>query len=332
MGSPVRRIAAVAFCFAVLAAPASATGPTRSWAAPQIKLVTARGVFAATPETFRPDDQLTAGALARLVAGVTGKPETAPPDTGAPVSIAQLDSALVGAAGLGDTAYRFYREASRVGLKPPARFGTEAVARLIGLRTNHPAAQDRLELQPQESATRAEAAFSGARLLEFDGWEVDSARAAADTFALPDLTPWQRRILRTAVSFIGYPYVWGGEDERTEHGFDCSGFVWRVYKLAPYAGAPGLSAALRGRTTYELSGEVPKARRIPLDELQPGDVLFFGHGPRSKPKDVDHAGIYLGGGWFIHSSDYGVAVAPLAGWYRAGLAWARRPLAEAGLE
>jgi len=55
-------------------------------------------------------------------------------------------------------------------------------------------------------------------------------------------------------------------------------------------------------------------------------------GPSSKPKDVDHAGIYLGNGWFVHSSGFGVALAPLEGWYRNGFAWARRPLAEAGLD
>ena len=42
-------------------------------------------------------------------------------------------------------------------------------------------------------------------------------------------------------------------------------------------------------------------------------------------------GIYRGDGWFIHSSEYGVAVAQLAGWYRSEFAWGRRPLAEAGL-
>jgi hypothetical protein len=41
--------------------------------------------------------------------------------------------------------------------------------------------------------------------------------------------------------------------------------------------------------------------------------------------------LYLGKGWFIHSSGYGVALAPLDGRYRDGLAWARRPLAETGL-
>jgi cell wall-associated NlpC family hydrolase len=89
---------------------------------------------------------------------------------------------------------------------------------------------------------------------------------------------------------------------------------------------------LRGRTTYEMSGEVPVARRIPFAELQPADVIFFGDkGPRSRPEQVGHMGIYLGNGWFIHSSEYGVAVASLDGWYRHEFAWGRRPLAEAGL-
>ena len=43
-------------------------------------------------------------------------------------------------------------------------------------------------------------------------------------------------------------------------------------------------------------------------------------------------GIYVGGGWMVHSSRYGVALAPLTGQYRERFAWARRPLVEAGLE
>ena len=89
---------------------------------------------------------------------------------------------------------------------------------------------------------------------------------------------------------------------------------------------------LEGRTTYTMSGEVPVAKRIPLAKLQPADVIFFGAaGPKSKPAQVDHMGIYLGNGWFIHSSAYGVAVAQLSGWYAQRFAWGRRPLAEAGL-
>jgi len=193
---------------------------------------------------------------------------------------------------------------------------------------------------PGDDATRAEAAYSAARILAFGDWELESARDAASSFELPDLTAWQRRVLRTAVSFIGYPYIWGGTSEspqtplgvHTPGGFDCSGFVWRVYKLQAYSGAPQLSGVLKGRTTMDLSGEVPKSERIKLDDLEPADVLFFGaRGPKSKPAQVDHTGVYLGDGWFIHSSGFGVAVARLDGWYASAFAWARRPLAEAGL-
>jgi cell wall-associated NlpC family hydrolase len=332
MRPAVKRLAVAAGLLAVLCAPVSTAAPPKSWAAAQIKLVTAQGAFESTPDAFRPDDPLTAGDLAHAVATVTGAEEQAPANADAPVTLAGLDAAFVRGLGLADAGYRFRTGAVRAGLKPPARFGPEVVARLLGLRLNHPAARDELELQPQEPATRAEAAYSAAQVLHFEGGEADAVKEAAQAFELPALTPWQRRILQTAVSFIGYPYVWGGEDERAERGFDCSGFIWRVYKLAQYAGGEALPATLTGRTTYQLSGEVPKAERIGIDELEPGDVLFFGKGPKSRPKDVDHAAIYLGNGWFIHSSGYGVALAPLEGWYRDGFAWARRPLAEAGLD
>jgi cell wall-associated NlpC family hydrolase len=46
---------------------------------------------------------------------------------------------------------------------------------------------------------------------------------------------------------------------------------------------------------------------------------------------VDHAGLYLGNGWFVQSSDNGVTLLPFAGWYARNFAWGRRPLREAGL-
>ena len=71
----------------------------------------------------------------------------------------------------------------------------------------------------------------------------------------------QRQVLTRAVSFVGYPYVWGGTSEAAQQtfgkpepgGFDCSGFVWRVFKLQPFPGASALASVLRGRTTYEMS-------------------------------------------------------------------------------
>lgn len=322
-------------------ATAAKPGPaTTSWAQAQIVTITAQGIMGTDPTTFRPDDPLTRGAAASLVASLTRQPSAAVSAPTLPVSMAGLDSRLVGALALQDAAATFAAGARTAGLAPPARFGTEVVARLLGLRTNHPAARDDLELGPTDAATRAEAAFSAARILKLGAGDAEAAREAAATFAPPQLTEWQKRILTTAVGLIGYPYVWAGTSERagapagvqTRGGFDCSGFVWRVYKLQPYPGAPALASVLKGRTTYEMSGEVPAATRIPFARLAPGDVVFFGgHGPRSKPAEVNHMGIYLGNGWLIHSSSYGVALAELSGWYRTRFAWARRPLAEAGL-
>jgi cell wall-associated NlpC family hydrolase len=315
--------------------------PASSWAAPQIAVVTAQDLMGTTdPAQFRPDDPFTRADAATLVAGLTQRQPVAPASPTAPVTMAGLDQRLVSALGLGPAAVELNRGARAAGLGAPARFGNEVVARLLGLRTNHPAAQDDLELRPLDVATRAEAAFSAARILGFAGWEIPAVQAQADGFSLPVLTPWQQQILHVAVSLIGYPYVWGGTSEKAEApfgveargGFDCSGFVWRIYKLQAYPDEGVLADTLRGRTTYQMSGEVPASERISLTDIQPADVLFFGaKGSKSKPSQIDHAGIYLGNGWLIHASGNGVALAPLTGWYQTRFAWARRPLAEAGL-
>jgi cell wall-associated NlpC family hydrolase len=315
-----------------LVAPALDAAPASSWALPQIKVVTSLGIFTATPETFRADDPLTAGTLARIVASVRREPAAQPATPSAPVSITALDAALVRGFGLGDAATRFADAVRLADLDPPSRFGTEVVARTLGLRVDHPAAADALELQPQETATRAEAAFSTARAVALKPADLQAVRAAASALALPALTPWQRRVLAAAVSLVGYPYVWGGDDERTERGLDCSGLVLRAYALAAGPETTWLPTVLQGRTTYEMSGIVPRALRIAWDDLRPADVLFFGRGPASKPTEVTHTGLYLGNGWMIDASTRGVSLSQLGAWYRDRFAWARRPLAEAGLE
>jgi len=329
-------------CALVAVLPLSSSAAAKSatsWAQAELKAVVAAGLMA-KEAAARPDNPLTRAELDALVAGLTRVDLVASPTPSSTVTISALDARLVNALGLGDSARLFTQAAKTAGLTPPARFGTEAVARILGLRTNHPARLDKLELSPAEPATRAEAAFSAARILRLGEVDVESMQELAASFVLPALTPWQTRILKTATRFIGYPYVWGGESEfpaspfgpQVHGGFDCSGFVWRVYKVQPYPGAARLADTLGGRTTYAMSGEVPPVKRIPFAKLQPADLVFFGaKGPKSKPAQVDHMGVYLGNGWFIHSSHYGVALATLSGWYEKRFAWGRRPLAEAGL-
>jgi cell wall-associated NlpC family hydrolase len=374
----VRRLALASLLALTCAASALAAPPksASSWAAPQIAKVVAAGFLASSAATFEPDQPLTQQALADAVATlnehlaapvapdpegdplvVEGSAEPAPPWTpyvyraaspAKPVTIAELDRVLVKSLGLARAAEQVRTALVRAGLKPPARTGTETVARLLGLRFNHPAGSDDLELLPGQPATRAEAAFSLAAALSVDAARRATVEELAASLELPAPTDWQRTILRSAVRFVGYPYVWAGTGATASDnlsrgtqpaarsippGFDCAAVVWKIYKLTAYAGSGDLASTLRGRTTYEMSGEVGPASRIyDPASLEPGDVLFFGAGPKSKPSQVDHEGIYLGGNWMIHSSRYGVTLIPLDGWWTGSFAWARRPLREAGLD
>ena len=382
VGQRLVTLAAACSVAAFLAAAAPGAG-TRlpNWAGPQISTVVSHGLMAKTVRQFRPNAVLTRGTLTDLSSGLEEQlgapPPATPPDPGTgttgttttvttgttttpntggtsttpsgsvdtPMTMAQLDQTLVLTLGLKQAAKEFTQGARDAGIAVPSRFGMEVVARLLGLRTNHPAAQDFLELRPQDPATRAEAAYSAAQILDFgllsDSWQIAEVQSLADAFVLPALSDWQRQILAVAFSKIGMPYVWGGTNDSTETdfgvtargGYDCSGFVWRVYKLQSYADEGTLASTLVGRTTYTMSVEVPSSKRISFQKLQPADVIFFGtKGTKSSGSQIFHTAIYVGNGWFIQSSGQGVALAQLSGWYQKKFAWGRRPLAEAGLE
>jgi cell wall-associated NlpC family hydrolase len=130
------------------------------------------------------------------------------------------------------------------------------------------------------------------------------------------------------------PYVWGGETDavssqfgyQAHGGYDCSGFVWRVFKLS---GNP-VGERIGGRTAAQMAGEIPKSQRIQLADVVAGDLLFFGSGTfRSKATErtVDHVGIALSAHWMIHSSGQGVYLQSLDDeWRRDSFTWARRVL------
>jgi cell wall-associated NlpC family hydrolase len=380
MGQRLATLAAACAAAAIVTAVAAGSS-LPNWAAPQIATVVAHKLMGPkSVKRFRPNAALTLKSLTGLTTNLkaqlgtsssppsgggygtttgtttTGTTTTGTTTTGGttttstgspsdPETMAQLDKSLVQAIGLKKAASEFVHGARADGLAVPSRFGTEVVARLLGLRLNHPAAQDFLELRPQDPATRAEAAYSAAQILSFgllaDSWQIAQVKSLAASFTLPQVNDWQRQILDVAFSKIGMPYIWGGTSDNKETefgvtsrgGYDCSGFVWRVYKLQSYPNEGTLASTIQGRTTYQMSVEVPRSERISFKKLQPADVIFFGsNGTKSKGSQVFHTAIYVGNGWFIQSSDRGVALAQLTGYYKQHFAWGRRPLREAGLE
>ena len=248
-----------------------------------------------------------------------------------PVTVRRFDALLVDQLGMAEVAQHVEQTAAAAGLKPPSYFGSEVVARYLGLRYNHPAGEDSLELYPWNPITRAEAAHSFAVALELSSYQIEAARQALEAFSLPQYDADQLEVLRIAVAKIGMPYVWGGTTDNTadglEHGgYDCSGFAWRVYKVS---GLPWGKQIL-GRTAAEQAGEIPKSQRLHLNEVQPGDLLFFGTAgfdSTATNADVTHEGIALSDEWAIHSSAQGVYVLPLtSGWLAESFTWARRVL------
>src|ERR1700760_4542018 len=273
--------------FSTAAAAGSAKSPP-NWAAPQIATVVKHKLMEAkSVKKFRPNAALTHQTLANLSSDLkeelgtvpvptdpgsdptdttttgttptttTGTTSTPVSNPAGPETMTQLDRSLVQAIGLGKSAKQFVQGAQAAGLKVPSRFGTEVVARLLGLRLNHPAAQDFLELRPQDPATRAEAAYSAAQILSLgplvNSWQIAQVKSLAATFALPPaLNAWQRQILTTAFSKIGMPYIWGGTNDNTETefgvtsrgGYDCPGFVWRVFKLQSYPNEGTLASTI----------------------------------------------------------------------------------------
>jgi cell wall-associated NlpC family hydrolase len=327
---------AIALAAALPASAAAAVPGLGSWDPVAQRTVREAGVMSwPRHDGFRGAERLGGtqlrDAFATLGARLGVAPVAAPQGR---VSVTRFDALLVEQLGLLDVAQAVQAEAARAGLRPGPRFGTEVVARQLGLRFNHDSAHDAQELYPWEPITRAEAAWSLATVLGFEGWETGYAREVLARFRLPDYTRPQRAALRIAISKVGMPYIWGGETDRSgtwfgwqaHGGYDCSGLVWRVFKL----GHQPAGARIHGRTAASMAAEIPRSARLHMDQTRPGDLLFFGRGRIWQTvtwSNITHVGIALGNGFMVNSSGQGVTVAPLwEDWRVKGFSFARRVL------
>lgn len=115
-------------------------------------------------------------------------------------------------------------------------------------------------------------------------------------------------LVSIAREYIGYSYTYGGMSPST--GFDCSGFVKYIYGLYGY------SLERTAQNIYNTNGAA-----VSKDELQAGDLLFFGYGSDS----ITHVGIYVGAidgkRMMVHASTYGVGVvlSEIDGSYYSGM-------------
>ncbi len=90
------------------------------------------------------------------------------------------------------------------------------------------------------------------------------------------------RVILEAMRFFGMPYEFGGSD----HSLDCSLLVQTSFKAC---------GAQLPRTAAE---QATVGTPVEVNALRPGDRLYFS----SSGDTIDHTGLYLGAGWFVHAS------------------------------
>jgi hypothetical protein len=134
------------------------------------------------------------------------------------------------------------------------------------------------------------------------------------TAGLNDKTPPpDEKIQAGTKKYLGVPYKRAGASKK---GFDCSGFVKVIYDEIFGINLPHQSSQ------QSLS---PELVRISLDSLRTGDLVFFSTSGNNKA--INHVGIYLSDGKFIHAArSRGVVVSELdTPYWRSKLVGARRP-------
>ena len=127
------------------------------------------------------------------------------------------------------------------------------------------------------------------------------SQAPATTEDRPTTGSRIQGVLKRALALLGTPYRWGGT---TTAGFDCSGLVGYVFRTTLGIELPRVSRDM-----------ARQGEQVARTEMSPGDLVFFGR--RGK---VDHVGIYLGEGRFVHAPRTGrdVTVSSLEGGYWGG--------------
>ena len=103
----------------------------------------------------------------------------------------------------------------------------------------------------------------------------------------PEMTINFNELLLTAKSFLGIPYLWGGNSTKA---LDCSGFSQTVYK------SQGLLLPRDANMQVHLGDEIKHNENF--SNVKKGDLIFFG----PNEEKITHVGISLGGPVFIHSS------------------------------
>lgn len=238
------------------------------------------------------------------------------------------------ALGMGRSVARMSRftDGSGYRFRLPPGFATSIAARESGLRRNYPSADDEHERTDQQPLRLADLVLMASRGRDIRRGGLPASARALESFSIPAIDPLFVPLVQRAVSLVGSAYVWGGEwpdqnsplDRQAAGGYDCSGFVWYIWRTGDRTAEAAINVP-DGRTTYTMNvGR--RGQRIAWNRATAGDLVFFGaRGLRTPLAQASHVAISLGNKWIIHSSGGrgGVSVSYLPTYWRGGLQNAR---------
>ena len=319
------------------ASPAAAAGSEiPEWVRPAVNYLSDKGWL--DKASFSANEPMTRAAFTTLIKNVFGGGYSR---TRGLVRGAEVSAALVDLLGKSPVADDLEQVSSPDGWHPRLGrwFGTEIVAREMGLRYNRIESEDDMETSAGEAMKQADVVYAV--------WKAKTSPStsnadAVSSFGLASYSEKRRSVVEFALSLVGTPYVWGGDwktatpagypyGAQAAGGFDCSGFAWYVLKEKSSGFSPTgrdyEGWAFPERSTTEIARATEK--KISYANLLPGDMVFFAPGGRdASASDVYHAGIYLGRGWMVHSSSSraGISLAQIGpgSYWNDQLTWGRR--------
>jgi peptidoglycan DL-endopeptidase CwlO len=149
--------------------------------------------------------------------------------------------------------------------------------------------QRQLALLEEENARRASQTQGQAKVWTDDGFSGRASSRTTEAQRLKAVEFAKKQVLAKK------PYVWGAEGPNS---FDCSGLVYAAYRSA------GLGWPNWDRLNSSLYWGY--TQRIKLNELQPGDLLFYSY--KGTVNTIHHISIYAGDGmmWEARSTASGL--------------------------
>ena len=98
-------------------------------------------------------------------------------------------------------------------------------------------------------------------------------------------------VLQMATSMMGVPYLWGGTSSKA---MDCSGYTKMAYWMNGFI--------LPRDASQQVNKGMPVEMSDSLDQLQPGDLIYFGRYTEEGDQKITHVALHMGDRKIIHAS------------------------------